>query len=109
MANYGTIIKERQLLSAKPKYRPLAYATAVRCMLTVAKLAQTRSAQMQQHAKAVRFVLVGSVATLGAILLVISMFQFVAPKAEATPAIGQGKPCNGCHTSGSPSKNDVKK
>lgn len=64
---------------------------------------------MQQHAKALRFILVGSVATVGTALLVISLFQFVAPKAEATPVIAQGKPCNACHTSGTPGKNDVKK
>ena len=64
---------------------------------------------MQQHAKALRFVLIGSVATVGAALLVFSMFQFAVPNAEATPAIGQGKPCNACHTSATPSKNDVKK
>ena len=64
---------------------------------------------MQQHAQALKVLLVGSVATVGAALLVIAMIQFVAPKAEATPAIGQGKPCNACHTSGSPSKGDVKK
>lgn len=64
---------------------------------------------MQQYAKAIKLVMVGTVGTMAAALLVISMFQFVAPKAEATPAIGQGKPCNACHTSPSPSKNDLKK
>jgi hypothetical protein len=64
---------------------------------------------MQQHAKALKLLIIGTVGTVAAALLVISMFQFVAPKAEATPAIGQGKPCNACHTSSSPSKGDVKK
>jgi putative flippase GtrA len=64
---------------------------------------------MQQHARALKFVVVGTVGTVAAAFLVISMFQFVAPKAEATPAIGQGKPCGACHTSASPSKGDVKK
>jgi cytochrome c551/c552 len=38
-----------------------------------------------------------------------SMVRYVAPRAEATPAIAQGKPCNACHTSSTPSKNDLKK
>jgi len=63
---------------------------------------------MQQHAKALKFVMVGTAGTVAA-LLVISMFQFVAPRAEATPALAKGKPCNACHTSPSPSKSDVKK
>jgi hypothetical protein len=64
---------------------------------------------MQEHAKAFKIVMVGTVGTAAAVLLVLSMFQFVAPKAEATPAIGQGKPCNACHTSPAPSKGDLKK
>jgi cytochrome c551/c552 len=64
---------------------------------------------MQQHAKAFTFAVVGTVGTAVAALLTLSMIQFAAPKAEATPAIAQGKPCNSCHTSSSPSKGDVKK
>jgi hypothetical protein len=63
---------------------------------------------MQQHAKALRLAIAGTIGIVAAGLLALSMIQFV-PKAEATPAIGQGKPCNACHTSGSPSKADVKK
>ena len=64
---------------------------------------------MQQHAKTLKFAIVAAVGTLGAVLLTFSMIQFVAPRAEATPALAQGKPCTACHTSGSPSKTDVKK
>jgi cytochrome c551/c552 len=64
---------------------------------------------MQKYAKALTFALVGIVGTAGAVLLTLSMVQFVAPRAEATPALAQGKPCNSCHTSSSPSKEDVKK
>ena len=61
---------------------------------------------MQQHSKALKLAIVG---TASAGLLTLLMVQFVTPRAEATPAIGQGKPCSACHTSSSPSKNDVKK
>ena len=64
---------------------------------------------MQQHAKALKLAIVGTVGAVAAALLTFAMVQFVAPRAEATPAIGQGKPCNACHTSSSPSKTDVKK
>ena len=63
---------------------------------------------MQQHAKAFKFAIVGTVG-IAAAALTFSMVQFVVSNAEATPAIGQGKPCNACHTSSSPSKNDIKK
>jgi len=59
-----------------------------------------------QHAKALKFAIV--IGTTAAVLLMTSMVRF-APKAEATPVIGQGKPCNTCHTSSTPSKNDLKK
>ena len=64
---------------------------------------------MQQDAKALKLAIVGIAGTVAAALLTFSMAQFIAPRAEATPAIGQGKPCNACHTSSSPSKADVKK
>lgn len=64
---------------------------------------------MQQHVKTITFAIVGAVGVVSAILLTLLMVEFVSPKAEATPAIAQGKPCNACHTSGSPSKSDVKK
>jgi len=64
---------------------------------------------MQPHAKALKLGVAGIVGAATAALLAFLMVQFVAPKAEATPAIGQGKPCNACHTSSSPSKADVKK
>jgi cytochrome c551/c552 len=64
---------------------------------------------MQQHAKALKFVTVGTLGAVAATLLLVSMFQFAVQRAEATPVIGQGKPCNACHTSSSPSKSDVKK
>jgi len=64
---------------------------------------------MPEHAKALKLTFAGVVGTAAAVLLTFSMIQFVASKAEATPAIGQGKPCNACHTSSSPSKGDVKK
>jgi hypothetical protein len=65
---------------------------------------------MQLHAKALRFVLVSGVLGAGiAALLAFATVHFVTSSAEATPAIGQGKPCTACHTSSSPSKNDIKK
>ena len=64
---------------------------------------------MQPHAKALTVAIVGTAGAVAAVLLTLAMIQFVAPSAEATPAIAQGKPCNACHTSASPSKNDVKK
>jgi cytochrome c551/c552 len=64
---------------------------------------------MQSHAKALTVAIVGTVGAVAAALLTLAMIQFVAPSAEATPAIGQGKPCNACHTTSSPSKSDVKK
>jgi cytochrome c551/c552 len=64
---------------------------------------------MQQHAKALTFAVVGTVGTVAAVLLTLSMVQFAARKAEATPAIAQGKACNTCHTSSRPSKSDLKK
>jgi cytochrome c551/c552 len=60
---------------------------------------------MQQHAVALKFAIIGTMAAT----LVFSIIQFGAPKAEATPAIAQGKACNTCHTSSSPSKSDLKK
>jgi cytochrome c2 len=41
-------------------------------------------------------------------LFALSMVK-LASNADATPAKAQGKACNTCHTSSSPSKNDVKK
>jgi len=67
---------------------------------------------MQQHAKALKFAIVGilgTVAVMAAILLTFSIIQFAAPKAEATPAISGGKPCTTCHSSASPSKEDLKR
>jgi hypothetical protein len=63
---------------------------------------------MQQRAN-VKIAVIGATGAAAVVLLVLAMFQFVAPKAEATPVIGQGKPCNACHTSPTPSKGDVKK
>jgi hypothetical protein len=60
-----------------------------------------------QHAKALRFALI--VGLTAAILLMLSMVRFIAPSAEATPAISKGKPCNTCHTSSKPGKSDLKK
>ena len=64
---------------------------------------------MQSHAKALTVAIAGTVCAVAAALLTLAMVQFVAPRAEATPAIAQGKPCTACHTSPSPSKADVKK
>jgi hypothetical protein len=60
-----------------------------------------------QHTKALKFATV--VGITAAVLLMSAMIRFVAPRAEATPVIAQGKPCNTCHTSSTPSKNDLKK
>jgi hypothetical protein len=51
----------------------------------------------------------GTVGAVAAVVLTFLVIEFASPKAEATPAIGQGKPCNACHTSGSPNKGDVKR
>jgi hypothetical protein len=61
---------------------------------------------MQDLAKALKFAVVGFAAV---ILLTLSTVQFGVPGAKATPAIAQGKACNACHTSSTPSKNDIKK
>jgi hypothetical protein len=57
-----------------------------------------------QMSKALKFVM--AVGTTAAALLMLSA---VAPQAEATPDIAKGKPCTTCHTSGTPSKEDLKK
>jgi cytochrome c551/c552 len=62
-----------------------------------------------QATKALTVAVVGAAGTAAAVLLIVAMVQLAALKAEATPVIGQGKPCNACHTSDSPSKADVKK
>lgn len=64
---------------------------------------------MQHHAKVTSFIFVGAVGTAAATVLAFSAVQFSAQRAEATPAIAQGKPCNACHTSPTPSKGDVKR
>ena len=61
------------------------------------------------HVTAFKFAIVGGIGVVAAALLAFLMVQFAVPKAEATPAIGQGKPCNACHTSDSPSKTDLNK
>jgi len=62
------------------------------------------------HQKAVRLVIAGGVLGVGAAVLVaFATVHFVTSSAEATPVMGQGKPCTACHTSSSPSKNDIKK
>ena len=63
---------------------------------------------MQQHTKALKLAIVGTVGVAAGVLA-FSIIQFAAPRAEATPAIAQGKACNVCHTSSSPSKSDLKK
>ena len=60
-----------------------------------------------QQSKARKLAIV--VGTAAAALLMSSMIPFVAPQAKATPTIAKGKPCTTCHTSSSPSKDDVKK
>jgi hypothetical protein len=69
-------------------------------------LAETGARPMQQS-KALKFAIV--VGTTAAALLMLSTIRFVAPQAQATPDIAKGKPCNTCHTSASPSKEDLKK
>jgi hypothetical protein len=65
---------------------------------------------VQQHAKALRFVSVSGILGAGAAALIaFATAHFVTSSAEATPALGQGKPCTACHTSSSPTKNDLKK
>ena len=70
---------------------------------------KVRRRLMKPHAKVLKRAFVGTVGIAAAVSLAFLMVQFAAPKAEATPAIGQGKPCTACHTSSSPSKNDLKK
>jgi uncharacterized membrane protein len=64
---------------------------------------------MHQHAKTITLAMAGTVGAVAAVVLTFLVIEFASPKAEATPAIGQGKPCNACHTSGSPNKGDVKR
>ena len=61
---------------------------------------------MQEYAKALKFGIVGFAT---AILLTVSVVQFGAPRAKATPVIAKGQPCNACHTTSTPSKSDLKK
>jgi cytochrome c551/c552 len=61
---------------------------------------------MRQCAKAAGFVIAAVTAVL---LLTVSMVEFGPSVANATPAIGKGKPCGACHASSSPSKGDVRK
>ena len=60
-------------------------------------------------AKTLKFVFVSGVATVATLFLTLAMLQFAAPPADATPALAKGKACKTCHSSGKPSKSDVKK
>ena len=63
-----------------------------------------------RFAKALKLVLAGVIGGTAAIaLLTAATVRFAALEAQATPAIGKGKPCTACHTSSKPSKSDVKK
>jgi hypothetical protein len=62
-----------------------------------------------QPVKTLRFVFVSGVATVAMLFLTVATLQFVAPPADATPALAKGKSCKTCHSSGSPSKSDLKK
>ena len=62
-----------------------------------------------QPAKALKFVFVSGVVTVATLFLTLATLQFVAPPADATPALAKGKSCKSCHSSGKPSKSDVKK
>ena len=63
---------------------------------------------MQQFAKALKFEIVVAVGAVATVLLMLSAIQFISAKTLATPALAQGKPCNSCHTSSTPSKSDLK-
>ena len=62
-----------------------------------------------QPAKTLKFVFVSGVATVATLFLTLAALQFAAAPADATPALAKGKACKTCHTSGKPSKSDVKK
>ncbi len=62
-----------------------------------------------QPAKALKFVFVSGIATVATLFLTLAALQFAAVPADATPALAKGKACKTCHTSGKPSKSDVKK
>jgi hypothetical protein len=64
---------------------------------------------MQQYAKMLDYAIMGAVGVVAGGLLTFAIVQFAVPRAEATPALAGGKPCNTCHTSASPNKGDVKK
>jgi len=66
------------------------------------------SMTMAQHDKALPFTL-AIIGTAAAALLTISMILLAAPRVEATPEISGGKPCDACHTSMPPTKENVKK
>jgi len=42
------------------------------------------------------------------VLMAFAILLLAAPKANATPALANGKPCNACHTSSPPTKSNVK-
>ena len=62
-----------------------------------------------QYAKALKFVMIGTIGTAAMVLLMTALVRFGVPQAEATPVIAKGKPCNACHTSPTPNKGDLKK
>ena len=62
-----------------------------------------------QPVKTLSSLFVSGVATVTTLFLTVATLQFVAPPADATPAFAKGKSCKSCHSSGSPSKSDVKK
>ena len=62
-----------------------------------------------QPAKTLKFVFVSGIATVATLFLTLAALQFAAVPADATPALAKGKACKTCHTSGKPSKSDVKK
>lgn len=43
------------------------------------------------------------------LVLTLAMPMFEVQKAQATPAIAQGKPCSNCHSGSPPSKKNLKK
>ena len=64
---------------------------------------------MQRAIKTLEFAIIGAIGIVAAALLTLSFAQIVVPRAEATPAMADGKACNTCHTSSTPSKSDVKR
>ncbi|MGH8640417.1 MAG: hypothetical protein ACRET6_01835 [Burkholderiales bacterium] len=64
---------------------------------------------MQPAIKFVTGIVTAVIGTAIVFFLTLAMNSLTIPSAQATPAIGKGKPCETCHTGSPPTKDNVKK